>query len=64
LLAAEAIREHIAGASQTKGIILTDHTFREVYKIANRLVLLDDCCLKNIETTGALGVYEYEYEYE
>jgi ABC-type multidrug transport system ATPase subunit len=56
-LAAEAIREHITIASQTKGIILTDHNYREVHKVANRLMLLDDCYLKEIRQAEELDVY-------
>lgn len=48
-LAAEAIREHIVFASQTKGIILTDHNYREVNKVVNCTMLLEDCSLKEIK---------------
>ncbi|MDH6304957.1 ABC-type multidrug transport system ATPase subunit [Parabacteroides sp. PF5-5] len=58
-LAAEAIREHITIASQTKGIILTDHNFREVHKAVNRLLLLSDCHLREVSDADALSAYGY-----
>ncbi len=58
-LAAEAIREHIAFVSQTKGIILTDHNFREVHKVVNRIMLLDNCSLKEVKSIENLTVYGY-----
>ena len=58
-LAAEAIRGHITLASQTKGIILTDHNFREVHKVVNRIMLLDDCYLKEMPNAESLVIYGY-----
>jgi ABC-type multidrug transport system ATPase subunit len=56
-VAAEAIREHIAIASRTKGVILTDQNFREVHKVVNRTMLLNDCCLKEKIISGNYTVF-------
>ncbi|WP_262497551.1 hypothetical protein [Parabacteroides timonensis] len=37
----------------------TDHNFREVHKIANRLTLLDQCYLKEIKQIEELIPYGY-----
>ncbi|WP_455627904.1 ATP-binding cassette domain-containing protein [Parabacteroides chinchillae] len=58
-IAAEEIRKHITISAKTKGIILTDHNFREVHKIANRLMLLDDCFLKEVKEKEELIPYGY-----
>lgn len=58
-IAAEEIRHHIAEAAQTKGIVLSDHNFREVHKIVNRILLLDDCYLKEVKEKEELIPYGY-----
>lgn len=58
-IAAEEVRQHIAISSQTKGIILSDHNFREVHKIVNRILLLDDCYLKEVIEKEELIPYGY-----
>ncbi|MCD7850791.1 MAG: ATP-binding cassette domain-containing protein [Parabacteroides sp.] len=58
-VAAEEIRMHIAESARTKGIILTDHNFREVHKIVNRILLLDQCYLKEIKEKEELIPYGY-----
>ena len=58
-IAAEEIRRHIAESARTKGIILTDHNFREVHKIVNRIMLLDQCYLKEIKDKEELIPYGY-----
>lgn len=58
-ISAESIRKHITTASRTKGVILTDHNFREVYKVINRIMLLDQCCLKEIQDKQELTSYGY-----
>lgn len=58
-IAAESIRAHIAECAKTKGIILTDHNFREVHKIVNRIMLLNDGYLKNIKEKEELIPYGY-----
>lgn len=55
----EEIRKYIAESAQTKGIILSDHNFREVHKIVNRLLLLDQCYLKEVKTKEELIPYGY-----
>ena len=60
-IVSESVREHIKIASQTKGIILTDHNFREVHKCVNRIMLLNDCYLKEVREPSDLipfGYYE------
>ncbi|MEY8486438.1 ATP-binding cassette domain-containing protein [Parabacteroides sp. ASD2025] len=58
-VAAEEIRMHIAESARTRGIILTDHNFREVHKIVNRILLLDQCYLKEIKEKEELIPYGY-----
>lgn len=58
-IVAEAVREQIALAARTKGIILTDHNFREVHKCVNRIMLLHDCYLKEIKEPEELIPYGY-----
>lgn len=56
---AEQIRKLMTESAQNHGIILTDHNFREVHKIANRITLLDDCYLKEIKKREELIPYGY-----
>ena len=58
-IACESVRELIHKASQSKGIIMTDHNFREVHKIANRILLLDQGALKEIKEKSELISYGY-----
>lgn len=58
-IVAESVREQIAQAALTKGIILTDHNFREVHKCVNRILLLHDCYLKEIKEPEELIPYGY-----
>lgn len=58
-ITAEAIRDHIKKASLSKGIILTDHNFREVHKCVNRIMLLNDCYLKEVKEPEELIPYGY-----
>lgn len=58
-IVAEEIRMHIAESAKTKGIILTDHNFREVHKIVNRLLLLDQCYLREVKAKEELIPYGY-----
>lgn len=58
-VAAEEVRLHIAEASRTKGIILSDHNFREVHKAVNRIMLLHDCYLKEVKEKEELIPYGY-----
>lgn len=56
---AEQIRELMSESAREHGIILTDHNFREVHKIANRLTLLNECYLKEIKNIEELIPYGY-----
>ena len=58
-IAAEAIRVHIAECAKTKGIILTDHNFREVHKAVNRIMLLHDGYMKEVKEKEELIPYGY-----
>lgn len=58
-VAAKAIREHITLCSRDKGIFLTDHNFREVHKVVNRILLLHDCYLKEVKEPEELIPYGY-----
>lgn len=51
---AEEVRLHIARSAQTRGILLCDHNFREVHKIANRILLLNQCNLREIKAKEEL----------
>lgn len=56
---AEQIRKLMTESAQEHGIILTDHNFREVHKIANRLTLLNECYLKEVKQIEELIPYGY-----
>lgn len=58
-LAASDIRKYIAESAQTHGIIMVDHNYREVHKIANRLMYIDDCYLRDINNKCDLAQYGY-----
>lgn len=58
-IAAESVRSLIAESARHRGIILTDHNFREVHKIANRIMLLDECYLKEVKNAEELIPYGY-----
>ena len=59
----ESVRELIYNASSTKGIIFTDHNFREIHKIANRILLLDQGYLKEIKDSTELKPFGYSSNY-
>ncbi len=61
-VAAEAVRNLITHNALTKGIILTDHNFREVHRVVNRILLLDECYLKPINDVRELIRYGYYEE--
>lgn len=58
-ISCESIRDHIQTASQTKGIIMTDHNFREVHKTANRVMLLDCGYLSEVKDKKELIRHGY-----
>lgn len=58
-LLSDKIRKVIEKVSPDKGIIITDHNYREVHKIANRFMLLRDTCLFPITDKAELIKYGY-----
>ena len=58
-IVAEQLRILMTESAKNHGIILTDHNFREVHKIANRLTLLNECYLKEIKQVEELIPYGY-----
>lgn len=55
----ESVRRLIHEASRTKGIVFSDHNFREVHKVANRITLLNQGYLKEIKDIAELKPYGY-----
>lgn len=47
-LLVEAVVGWILEASKTKGVIVADHNIKAVHKVANRFMILHNCCLKEI----------------
>lgn len=58
-IAAENIRKHITKNALQKSIILTDHNYREINKVANRRMMLDNGYLKEIHEISELKKYGY-----
>jgi ABC-type lipopolysaccharide export system ATPase subunit len=58
-IAAESVRQQIQVSSRERGIVLTDHNFREVHKVVNRIMLLDDCYLKEVKKPEELIPFGY-----
>ena len=61
-LMTEYIKELIIRASSTKGIILTDHDFRNVLDVSNRCCLMFDGGLKQINDSAELVRWGYVSE--
>ncbi len=55
----EKIIPHIRYQSQTKGIILTDHQYRNVMAVSNRRYVIADGALKFVENSTDLEKYGY-----
>ena len=55
----EKIIPHIRYQSQTKGIILTDHQYRNVMAVSNRRYVIADGALKSIADRADLEKYGY-----
>jgi lipopolysaccharide export system ATP-binding protein len=55
----DLIKEMIRDKSKEKGIVLTDHDYRNVLDIANKYFLLFDGGIKKIETKEDLKVWGY-----
>lgn len=49
----------IKTVAQTKGIIITDHQYRDVLDISDRIILLKDGCTKHITNVNDLVEYNY-----
>ena len=58
-LLAESVKEQIIASSKTKGIILTDHDYRNVLDIANRFFLFFDGGIKPITDKRELVQWGY-----
>ncbi len=50
----ETVTEWIIEADRTKGIIIIDHNIKVVHKVANRYMVLNNCCLKEINYSKEL----------
>jgi lipopolysaccharide export system ATP-binding protein len=55
----EKIKELIIAASRNKGIILTDHDYRNVLGVANRYCLIHDGGIKKVQGPEELGKWGY-----
>ena len=55
----EKIIPHIRSQSSTKGIILTDHQFKNVLKTCDKYYILVDCAIKEIKSKSDLVRYGY-----
>lgn len=55
----EKIRYHITESARKRGIIMTDHNYREVHKVANKFMLLDEGYLKEINNPEELIPFGY-----
>lgn len=58
----EKVRAEIIEVSKNKGIILTDHKYIDVHKVANRLMLLSNSYLKEIKKREELKPFGYYYD--
>lgn len=55
----EKVIPHIRHQSHTKGIILTDHQYRNVMTVSNRRYVIADGALKSVEDDSDLEKYGY-----
>lgn len=55
----DKIRDAIKQVSPNKGIIISDHNYRDVVKVVSRLILLKDCYLFSIESKEDLVKHGY-----
>lgn len=56
---AEDFKETIRKRSQVKGIIVTDHQYRSILDVSNRIILLNNGCTKPIKNAEDLITYGY-----
>ena len=50
----DSINEMILKSSKNKGVILTDHNYKNVLKVANQLYLIKDCSTKKLKNKQEL----------
>ena len=55
----EKVIPHIRHQSQAKGIILTDHQYRNVFTVSNQNYVISDGALKRVEEQADLEKYGY-----
>jgi ABC-type lipopolysaccharide export system ATPase subunit len=55
----DAIKIIILEKSKTKGIVLTDHDYRNVLSVANRIYLMQDGSIKEMKTIEEIKEYDY-----
>ncbi len=55
----ERIKELIGKYRTKKGFIITDHDYRNIIEVSDKLALIKDGALKNIEKTEQLETYNY-----
>lgn len=55
----EKIQELILVSARSKGIIITDHNFRAVHKVANKCMLLNECYLKEVKKLTELKPFGF-----
>jgi lipopolysaccharide export system ATP-binding protein len=58
-IAVDLVKDMIRAESQNKGIILTDHDYRDVMDVANRYLLLFDGGLKQVRTIQDITDWGY-----
>lgn len=58
-LIVEEIQKHILKAKERKGVIVTDHYYRSILSIADRVVLLHNGCNYNIKSDDDLILHGY-----
>jgi ABC-type multidrug transport system ATPase subunit len=55
----EKIKQEIIEKSKTKGIIITDHDYRNVLSVANKIFLMKNGSIKEMKTKDELQEYGY-----
>lgn len=54
----DSINELILESSKNKGIILTDHNYENVLKVANQLYLIKDCSTKKQTRINSIRIFK------
>ncbi|HTN20236.1 MAG TPA: ABC transporter ATP-binding protein [Pelobium sp.] len=55
----EIVQKHIQQCKINKGIIITDHTYQPLFEVADRLVLMHNNSIYNINSLKDLVLYKY-----